>query len=194
MSDDKFQFYNCRVRLNGSLLNEAPKRGISAAEVHMLRSEHGEGSVVDLKVASEKDIPEVPAFLAEEIGVDPKDGWTEKVIREHLNRKFNRKTLKVEKVLGNSLTPLPRYIPLAEREAPKKEVDEAALRADIEAKVRAEYEEKAKAEEALTEKAKAEAEALKAAEDAKAAEATKAKVSESEKAKADQKAALEALG
>lgn len=137
---DKFQFYNCRVRLAGSLLNEVPKTGISAAEVHLLADQHGEDAIVDISVASDKDVPPVPKTVAEDAGVLPeKAEWNDKTIRAHLERIYDRKAPNTVRVLGNSLTPLPRFLNLDERQSPADEApDVAKLTAEIEAKVRAE--------------------------------------------------------
>lgn len=48
------KFYDCTVRPAGSLLHEVPKQGLSAAEVVLLRSIHGDDGVVHLKPSKVK--------------------------------------------------------------------------------------------------------------------------------------------
>lgn len=43
------QLYDCKVRLSGSLYNEVPKTGVTAAEITVLRVIHGSDSVADIK-------------------------------------------------------------------------------------------------------------------------------------------------
>lgn len=50
--------YNCKVRLNGSLLNVVDKRGVTAAEIVLLRHIHGQSEsandpVTDIVAASD---------------------------------------------------------------------------------------------------------------------------------------------
>lgn len=42
--------FSCKLRLNGSVLNEVPKINVSAPEIIVLRSIHGPDSVVDMKL------------------------------------------------------------------------------------------------------------------------------------------------
>lgn len=51
--------YNCKVRLNGSLYNEIPKSGVTAAEIIVLRVMHGDDAVVDIVHAGEKKLSSV---------------------------------------------------------------------------------------------------------------------------------------
>lgn len=46
--------YNCKVRLSGSLYNEVPKTGITAAEIIVLRVIHGDDAVADITPAGEE--------------------------------------------------------------------------------------------------------------------------------------------
>lgn len=46
--------YNCKVRLAGSLYNEVPKTGITAAEIIVLRTIHGDDAVADIVPAGEE--------------------------------------------------------------------------------------------------------------------------------------------
>lgn len=47
----KFKLYSCKLRLDGSVLNEVPKTGVTAAEIEMLRGLHGSDAIVSLKDA-----------------------------------------------------------------------------------------------------------------------------------------------
>lgn len=49
----KFKTYDFKLRLEGSVLNEVPKEGLTAAEVDMLRALHGADAVVGLVEAGE---------------------------------------------------------------------------------------------------------------------------------------------
>lgn len=64
------QAYNCKVRLHGSLYNEVPKDGISAAEVTVLRVIHGHDAIADLVAAGDngRDEDEEREFLHHEYG------------------------------------------------------------------------------------------------------------------------------
>lgn len=64
------QAYNCKVRLHGSLYNEVPKSGVSAAEIMVLRVIHGNDAVADLEAAGDngRDEHEEREFLHHEYG------------------------------------------------------------------------------------------------------------------------------
>lgn len=47
----KFKLYSCKLRLNGSVLNEVPKDEVTAAEIEMLRGIHGSDAVLNIKDA-----------------------------------------------------------------------------------------------------------------------------------------------
>ncbi len=47
----KFKLYSCKLRLNGSVLNEVPKDEVTAAEIEMLRGLHGSDAIVNTKGA-----------------------------------------------------------------------------------------------------------------------------------------------
>lgn len=47
----KFKLYSCKLRLNGSVLNEVPKDEVTAAEIEMLRGVHGSDAVLNIKGA-----------------------------------------------------------------------------------------------------------------------------------------------
>ncbi|HKJ73523.1 MAG TPA: hypothetical protein VKA19_05350 [Alphaproteobacteria bacterium] len=42
------QLYKGKIRLAGNIVNEVPKTGMSAAEIIVLRREHGDDAVVDI--------------------------------------------------------------------------------------------------------------------------------------------------
>ncbi len=59
------QLYDCKVRLKGSLYNEVHKRGVSAAEIMVLRVIHGGAvddmdAVVDVKPSMDADGKRLP--------------------------------------------------------------------------------------------------------------------------------------
>jgi hypothetical protein len=45
------KLYDCKVRLQGSLYNEVPKPGVTAAEIYLLRHIHGNDAVADITEA-----------------------------------------------------------------------------------------------------------------------------------------------
>ena len=47
----KFKIYSCKLRLDGSVLNEVPKDKVTAAEIEMLRGIHGSDAIVNTKDA-----------------------------------------------------------------------------------------------------------------------------------------------
>ena len=49
------RFYNAKVRLAGSLLHEVYKERLTAPEVMLLRTIHGQDAVVDLKFVDEQN-------------------------------------------------------------------------------------------------------------------------------------------
>lgn len=44
-----FTVYKCKLRLDGSVLNEVPQTDVTAAEIEMLRGLHGSDAVLDIK-------------------------------------------------------------------------------------------------------------------------------------------------
>lgn len=42
------KLYDCKVRLAGSLYNEVPKAGVTAAEIYLFRHIHGSDAVVEI--------------------------------------------------------------------------------------------------------------------------------------------------
>jgi hypothetical protein len=47
----KFKLYSCKLRLDGSVLNEVPKYEVTAAEIEMLRGLHGSDAIINIKDA-----------------------------------------------------------------------------------------------------------------------------------------------
>lgn len=50
----KFKLYSCKLRLEGSVLNEVPKDDVTAAEIMMFRALHGNDAVVNIVETGEK--------------------------------------------------------------------------------------------------------------------------------------------
>ena len=50
----KFKVYSCKLRLEGSVLNEVPKDDVTAAEIEMYRALHGSDAVVNIVETGEK--------------------------------------------------------------------------------------------------------------------------------------------
>lgn len=153
-------FYDCRVRLNGSLLNEVPKIGIPAPEVIMLQAIHGEGSVVDIQHAARNVSVELHEMDFESAGADKSEGWTDRVTRAYLQRvygTFEDGRDKTTAVFGNSLTPIPTKLAIESVQTRKKDA-QAVMRAEIEdevrKKVRAEIEAEMRAKAEAAEEAK----------------------------------------
>ena len=53
---EHIKLYNASVRLGGSMEHEVPRYGITAAEIALLNSIHGHGSVVNIQEIPEKDL------------------------------------------------------------------------------------------------------------------------------------------
>jgi len=92
------QLYNATVRVGGSLFNEVPKFGVTAAEIEVLRRVHGGDSVVRIVARGE----------------DKRDDETE---RARLQRVYGRALLTIkgagtlDAVLGTRGVPLPKTVP-----------------------------------------------------------------------------------
>jgi hypothetical protein len=52
------QYYSAKIRLGGSVLHEVRKTGLSAAEVVLLRREHGADAVMDLVLTDDRHVTE----------------------------------------------------------------------------------------------------------------------------------------
>lgn len=52
----KFKLYSCKLRLEGSVLNEVPKDEITAAEIMMFRGLHGADAIVNIVEVGEKSV------------------------------------------------------------------------------------------------------------------------------------------
>lgn len=163
---DKMEFYDGILRLAGSVLNEVHIRGVSAAEVIMLQYLHGEDSVTGLRKVKTRDVAPPSDILLEEANATEAEGWSDRVIRAHLRRKYNNwqdETDKIAKVFGNSMVPLPKAVDMevAQAKASTEERLREQIERDVRAKVEREYAEKAAqatmtpAQLAAAEKAKA---------------------------------------
>ena len=85
------EYYNCQVRLGGSLLHTVPKSRITGEEVRLLKHLHGDDSIVELKkvgAATDETREEVLKALADSYSSEPD---------KHDGRKL------VEKVFGITL-------------------------------------------------------------------------------------------
>lgn len=49
------KLFDCKVRLGGSLYNEVPKTGVTAAEIHLFRHLHGTDAVVEITEAGKNN-------------------------------------------------------------------------------------------------------------------------------------------
>ena len=52
------QYYSAKIRLGGSVLHEVRKSGLSAAEVVLLRREHGPDAVAELTLIDDRHVGE----------------------------------------------------------------------------------------------------------------------------------------
>jgi hypothetical protein len=52
------QYYSAKIRLGGSVLHEVRKTGLSAAEVVLLRREHGPDAVMDMVLIDDRHVSE----------------------------------------------------------------------------------------------------------------------------------------
>jgi hypothetical protein len=52
------QYYSAKIRLGGSVLHEVRKSGLSAAEVVLLRREHGPDAITELVLTDDRHIGE----------------------------------------------------------------------------------------------------------------------------------------
>jgi hypothetical protein len=50
------KFYDCKIRLDGSLANEVLRKGVSAPELILLRGMHGHDAVVDIEEINEAPV------------------------------------------------------------------------------------------------------------------------------------------
>ena len=50
----KFKLYSCKLRLEGSVLNEVPKEDLTAAEIDMFRALHGSDAVASIVETGER--------------------------------------------------------------------------------------------------------------------------------------------
>lgn len=111
------KFYNCMVRLGGSLLHTVPKQRISGEEVRLLRHLHGDDAIVELRevgIAQDWSRNEELNVLADRYSSEP-------------DKKDGRKL--VEKVFGTSLDDFDSWLMDKELAEEDRQDQEKALRA-----------------------------------------------------------------
>lgn len=112
----KFKVYSCKLRLEGSVLNEVPKNDVTAAEIEMYRALHGSDAVVNIVETGEKTS-------------------TDAAERERVKSKFinpmrdapprlKAKTEMFRNMFGHDTLPLPKGLEAAPE--PEDEVEEVA--------------------------------------------------------------------
>lgn len=114
-----FQLFDCKVRLAGSLINEVPKKGVTAPEIALLRFLHGGDDMVT-------DIKALPIDAMVEDGVDAKGKpkkrpRTEQEERERLQTLYGPALRSYEDVrtiagIFGAAGPLPKAVPGADVE------------------------------------------------------------------------------
>lgn len=118
MADSKFVTYNCKVRLEGSPLNEVPKEGITAAEIEMYRGIHGSDAVVSIKPVGEvkrSDLAE--RRRVKSTFIDP---TTDSPLR------VKQKTEMFSSMFGHDSLPMPKELVSQEAELSEEEDSEEA--------------------------------------------------------------------
>ena len=112
----KFKLYSCKLRLEGSVLNEVPKNEITAAEIEMFRALHGGDAIVNIVEVGEKTASDAAE-------------------RERIKAKFinpardapprlKAKTEMFRNMFGHDTLPLPRALTVAEETEDEAEVDD----------------------------------------------------------------------
>lgn len=107
---DTIKFYNCQVRLGGSLLHTVPKKRISGEEVRLLRHLHGDDAIIELKEVAAK---------TETTRVDELNDLADRYSQDQA--KFDGRKL-VEKVFSVTLDSFDSW--LADKEASESERQE----------------------------------------------------------------------
>lgn len=111
------KYYNCQVRLGGSLLHTVPKTRITGEEVRLLKHLHGDDSIVELKevgVATDESRDEVLNALADSYSSEP-------------DKRDGRKL--VEKVFGISLNDFDSWLMNREIAEEERQEQQRALQA-----------------------------------------------------------------
>lgn len=125
-----FKLYDCKVRLQGSVLNEVPKSGVTAPEIDILRALHGGDAVVGIvdtgeiarTVVSEKPLKVRPRSDKEErdrlVAMFANPATT---VAESADKKMRM----IRDLFGHDRNPLPKELDLAPAVV-EDEDDEAA--------------------------------------------------------------------
>jgi len=111
-----FKLYDCKVRLQGSVLNEVPKSGVTAPEIELLRALHGADAVVS--IVDTGGIAEVA------VSATKKRPRTDKEERDRLVAMFanpattvaesaDKKMRMIRDLFGHDRNPLPKELDLA---------------------------------------------------------------------------------
>ena len=111
------KFYNCMVRLGGSLLHTVPKQRISGEEVRLLKHLHGDDAIVELRevgIAQDWTRNEELNVLADRYSSEP-------------DKKDGRKL--VEKVFSITLDDFDTWLMDKELAEENRQDEEKALRA-----------------------------------------------------------------
>lgn len=113
-----FKLYDCKVRLQGSVLNEVPKQRVTAPEIEMYRALHGGDAVVDIKeVGSEKRSDKSERARLLNIFANPA-----KSVGESLKKKVQQ----IRDLFGHDSNPLPTAIVAAVDPADDEDLEEEA--------------------------------------------------------------------
>ncbi len=118
------KYYNCQVRLGGSLLHTVPKKRITGEEVRLLKHLHGDDSIVELKevgAATDETREEVLNALADSYSSEP-------------DKRDGRKL--VEKVFGVTLDDFDSWL-MTKEIAEEERQDEARALSAINAQANA---------------------------------------------------------
>lgn len=114
--DGAVRVYNCSVRLGGSLLHSVPKIRISGEEVRLLKTIHGDDSIIELK----------------ELGA--LSGWTRMEELNDLADRYSTETGKgdgiklVEKTFGVTLAGFEDWVDQKQQAAEDRAAEDEALR------------------------------------------------------------------
>lgn len=180
MAKSGMKFYTARVRINGSLANEATVYGRPAPEIILLQAMHGADAVVDIRIAKKSEITKLPKMFLEDHGLENSPEWTNKVTRDYLAHMYGKAphvAKRIQELFGSPLSPLPEKLDLAASKPKSEEefdvdVERRRIRDDLEPelrnKIRAEIEaeEREKIRGELESKKDASAKAKQAALDA----------------------------
>jgi hypothetical protein len=111
----KFKLYSCKLRLEGSVLNEVPKDDVTVAEIMMFRALHGNDAIVNIVETGERTV----ADAAER----------QRVVAKFINPardappRLKAKTEMFRNMFGHDTLPLPKALEAAEEA--EDEIEEA---------------------------------------------------------------------